>query len=447
MSDNDVDMINNSRKKVDKSKFKEYDDYEEDQSEQEKKEANVQKALKLSGLDAFRFRSVTDLSSSSGSSSSSSSSSSSVNNSHNSTNSKFKFVSKTTTANEKNSKEKENETDKDEYSNKSVTATNGGRDSRFYNLNMNHHLEFLKEPCLSRGSYLQNMTELQRLIFDYLVAIRPTKLLKEIICFPQKSAQWKWARNGRITGSSTGSAIGYHREYLPLTTAWKSVYTTFNSNVATEWGSEKEAYAARCYVEDLNRLVSTVFRAQRLSGYVKQHGGFEFRGQFIPVTNIDKDPEVAIRHYGLIIDPWCHWRGVSPDGIIEINGVVVGCLEIKCPYAKQHSLYPTLPKYYFTQLQCEMYISRLFWPDVCWLDFVVWSPTHWTCETIPFEEEWFYSYYGPRELRYYFNVYLPAIAEKIWFDTKKRAGDKNYITKEDVLLTLQRDLSFPHQRS
>jgi hypothetical protein len=120
----------------------------------------------------------------------------------------------------------------------------------------------------------------------------------------------------------------------------------------------------------------------------------------------------------------------------------VGCLEVKCPFGKHKSLYPIIPKYYFTQLQCEMYISRIFWPDVRWLDFVVWSPYGWTCETVPFEEDWFNNYYAPRELRYYFSAYLPLLAEKCFYQTKK-AFRTATPTMENVATMMARIFAFP----
>ncbi len=322
----------------------------------------------------------------------------------------------------------------------------GASESRYARTNTALHQAFLEKPCPVRGDALRSMTPIEQMIFNYVVAIRPANLLQTISRFPQKSAEWKWARNGRITGSATGPAIGYHRKSPALKAAWASIYTTFKGCAPTEWGSGKEVYAVRCYIEDLNRLVSKVFRAQRKSGIVAKTNTFVFRGQTIPVPDINCDPIVSIRHYGLLIDPWNHFRGVSPDGIIVINGVVAGCLEVKCPFGKQKSLYPIIPKYYFSQLQCEMYISRIFWPDVRWLDFVVWSPYGWTCETVPFEEDWFNNYYAPRELRYYFSAYLPLLAEKCFYQTKK-AFRTATPTMENVATMLARIFAFPTSKS
>ena len=41
-------------------------------------------------------------------------------------------------------------------------------------------------------------------------------------------------------------------------------------------------------------------------------GYFIFRNQKIPVPDINEDPTVEVQHFGLLIDPWNHHRGVSP---------------------------------------------------------------------------------------------------------------------------------------
>ncbi len=41
---------------------------------------------------------------------------------------------------------------------------------------------------------------------------------------------------------------------------------------------------------------------------------------------------------GFGIFPACPWLGCSPDGIVFENGAPVGCVEVKCPYAKRDSM-------------------------------------------------------------------------------------------------------------
>ena len=38
---------------------------------------------------------------------------------------------------------------------------------------------------------------------------------------------------------------------------------------------------------------------------------------------------------GLVIPPQWPWLGCSPDGIIFEGGELVGCIAVKCPYAKK----------------------------------------------------------------------------------------------------------------
>jgi len=307
-------------------------------------------------------------------------------------------------------------------------ANEGASTSRLARNTAEENLEWLARPPMTRGDALRRMSPLERGIFAFLVVLRPLLLLSRIWSLPQKSEPWKWARNGRITGSSTGAAVGQQRNTRVQKAAYGSVYLKFKGSVATEWGSGKEVYGTRCHANDWKRLVVKTFREQRRSGEIQRTADaqgrlhFVFRNQRIPVPHIDHDPHVEVRHYGLMIDPWNHWRGVSPDGVLFINDIACGALEVKCSFGKKYSLYTNVRPYYYNQLQCEMYIVNRYWPTVRWLDFVVWSPEHFTVDTYTFDAEYFYGWYAPREIKYYFQLYLPTLAERVHFIAQRDSG-------------------------
>lgn len=319
------------------------------------------------------------------------------------------------------------------------TVIYGGKQSFFSRVSVDQNMNFLNRSPLSRFEGLTQMTVWERAVFTFLVVVRPISFLLDIVRFKQKTKEWKWARKGRITGSITASAVGQLRMTRVLKAAWDTAYRVFEGFAATDWGSGKEVYGTQSYANDFAKVVTKVFRQQRLQGKIKTH--FEFRGQQIPVPDINKDPVVEVRHFGLLIDPWNHWRGVSPDGVIFVNGVACGVLEIKCPYAKKNALYVNIKPYYYNQIQCEMYICRLYWPTIQWVDFMVWSPTNFTVETFGFDEDYFFSYYAGLETRFYFKGMLSAITESMLFLTEKEM-ESSEKTREQVFdEVLRKELS------
>lgn len=324
-----------------------------------------------------------------------------------------------------------------------------GKRSRLAFVRAEDHQAFLSSPPMSRGEALRSMGVLERMVYEFLIILTPLSLLCKIWQFAQKSVQWLWARTGRLTGSHTSVAVGHQRGTPIMKGPYESIFSKFKGNKASQWGSGKEVYATQCYCNDFKRLVTHVFRSQRREKQLLRlkEGGkerlyFVFRNQRIPVPNIDQDPEVEVRHYGLLIDPWNHHRGVSPDGIVFVNGVAVGVLEVKCAYAQQKSLYPNIHTYYFDQIQSELYIGHLYWPTIQWVDFVVWSPQHFTVDTFTFDAHYYYQWYAPREIRYYFKLYLPTLAEKIKLLTQHEHHTENP-SQELLQKTIKREFTMP----
>jgi hypothetical protein len=307
------------------------------------------------------------------------------------------------------------------------------------------NLRWLAEPPLTRTWALKHMEPSERAIYEYLVILSPLQWLREIWRFSQKTKGWLWARKARLTGSVTGKAVGHLRGTPILTAPYEDVWSKFKSGFAMAWGSGKEVYGTQCYANDLKRLVTAVFRRQRRTDPdgMRRRKTFVFRNQEIPVIHIDLDPDVEVRHYGLLIDPWNHHRGVSPDGVVFINGTPVGVLEVKCAFAKQKALYVNIKTYYYNQLMSELYIAHRYWPQIRWCDFVVWSPQNFTVDTFTFDATYYYLWYGPRELKYYFRLHLPTIADrlKLLAQQEVRKGEETLV--QAFQRVMRRELRMP----
>src|SRR5688572_15646957 len=130
-------------------------------------------------------------------------------------------------------------------------ANPGAKESWLAAVSAEENQEWLAEPPLRRGDALRNMSADEYAVFSFLVALRPMTLLARVWQFPQKSEPWKWARTGRITGSSTGAAVGQQRKTRVKKAAHAAVYLKFKGSAATIWGSGKEVYATKCYANDL----------------------------------------------------------------------------------------------------------------------------------------------------------------------------------------------------
>ena len=308
---------------------------------------------------------------------------------------------------------------------------------------MDDHQRFLNLPPMTRGDALRGMSVLDRMIYEMLILLSSLTWLATIWQYAQKSALWLWARTGRITGSTTAAAVGHQRGTPVCKAAYQSMWTKFKGNVASEWGSGKEVYGTQCYVNDLLRIVVTEFRKQRREGKVQKTMTFVFRGQTIPVPDIDQDPVVEVRHYGLLIDPWNHHRGVSPDGVVFINDVACGALEVKCAYADLFALYVNIHPYYYDQIMCELYLCNRYWPTIRWLDFQVWAPKNFVVDTYTLNTDYFFHWYGPRENRYYFRLFLKAMSEKMCFMAEQETKPGVKPTDEHVQSVMKRQFAMP----
>jgi len=156
----------------------------------------------------------------------------------------------------------------------------------------------------------------------------------------QGSAEWRRQREGLMTGSTFGTALGMWGERA-LLDFWEErvgLRAPFRGNAATAWGSRTEAVAARAYTRLTGRPVD--------------------REVALGVAPPDAPGEAA-------------WLGASPDGLLLRES---GVLEIKCPTGRRGSdpalavPYPTVPAYYVPQL---LGLQAVF--DKSFADFFVYT--------------------------------------------------------------------------
>lgn len=155
----------------------------------------------------------------------------------------------------------------------------------------------------------------------------------------QGSDEWRALRLGHVTASSiadvmakgkSGEAITRKKYKIKLlaerlTGAGQDFYT----NAAMEWGVEQEQFARMAYEVAENILVDK--------------------------TGFWPHPTMA-------------WVGVSPDGLVDNDGLV----EIKCPNTTTHLDYildDKVPSDYYKQIQCQLWVTGR-----SWCDFVSFDP-------------------------------------------------------------------------
>lgn len=166
---------------------------------------------------------------------------------------------------------------------------------------------------------------------------------------------WFTFRTGRITASKFKQCChtdpGYPSESLINSICYPNAYRF--STAATKWGCTHEKSARDVYIKSVQQ----------------QHLNFQ------------------VRDSGLVLNETFPFMGASPDGIIECDCCLKGCLEVKCPFCKkdqylsdaveskfclelnQNNMLSLKKDHaYYYQVQCQMAICE---HEYC--DFVVWT--------------------------------------------------------------------------
>ena len=206
------------------------------------------------------------------------------------------------------------------------------------------------------------------------------------------SETWYQARNCRVTASVAKDYVGKH--------STRGLFHTLNRNL---WGLDKVNTSAM--------------------NYGKKHENDAFQ------SYVCRDGEHSTRT-GFWVNPCYPGFGCSPDGLLkDNNGVVVGLIEIKCPYILEkispldvqqlpatqiRNLCYTVDgnvvkiklshKYYY-QVQMQMAIC-----NASFCDFLLWSPKGMTVERVTFDKE-FWEKLHLKLHNFYVNALLPEYFE------------------------------------
>ena len=148
----------------------------------------------------------------------------------------------------------------------------------------------------------------------------------------QKSLEWLKARHGNVTGTSLSSALGTPAVqrtlmYSLVADRMTEVQPSSLSSPAIERGNELEPFAIKA---------------------VEAETGIDFA------------------ETGLLLNDIYPRFSISPDGIFEDDGVIVGGVETKCPNSKKHVEYiikNEVPKEYLNQVKAPFIMSDAvkFW--------------------------------------------------------------------------------------
>jgi len=366
---------------------------------------------------------------------------------------------------------------------------------------IHQHMELMSSgPLYSHREYIQKIQTqipihaldvVQKWYLEFLAKKDPASFVN----LKQKSLDWLVARCGRLTGSAAPGFVGHNHHSHPLTqikdftksfekskkeiallalssSSGSSSSSTKTSSLfdqeddeeednndddqdklaraqfggqAMAWGSAKEYYAAHCYCQYQYQESVKTYREQRLAYFhahtnqIKDWKTFDYRGRTFPVIDPFQDPVVEIRNWSFLRSYLPH-RGISPDGVLIINGVPCAALEVKCPFAKRKRLHLMFHTGYYDQIMCELYLLQSYWPTIGWIDYVNWTPTAWTLDTFVLNQEYFHKWFLPREARSYFKCALPLLCANILIKFKaSQHSTDDEIWSATKMLSLQSD--------
>ena len=153
------------------------------------------------------------------------------------------------------------------------------------------------------------------------------KKLLEIPQYEQRSDEWFKQRENKLTSSDAGSALGINPHQKPHEIIFKKCGydpKPFVGNIATRHGQKYEDEAIDKYCALTNQ------------------------------TNYNFG---LISHEDVYNNKDYYWLAGSPDGISldnnNINEPIL--LEVKCPY-KRKIIFGEIPKYYYPQVQLNLFI-------------------------------------------------------------------------------------------
>jgi putative phage-type endonuclease len=222
---------------------------------------------------------------------------------------------------------------------------------------------------------MESTPELEQQKKDYLANLKVSQAdVVRIMNVPQRTEEWLKARKGRITASNYGAATRHNPHCSTKQLLKNLLWSVFKGNAATRWGTEKEPVAADVYERFMEKYTQ------------------------------DEEGAFNVEYPGLIICQKYPWIACSPDGL-PMKGLFRWLLEIKCPFARK--FYPTVPHYYYDQIQGIMGVLHLPYAD-----FVVWTPERTQIRRYAFDPDYWSKVLFPRLEDFYMNNYLPRLIMK-----------------------------------
>lgn len=155
----------------------------------------------------------------------------------------------------------------------------------------------------------------------------------KIIDCKQGTPEWRAVRKGKITGTRLKNVLKSDNSSVIddiLAELISDEEEEFYTNVAMQHGTDTEPVARKAYEKHSGNLVDEI---------------------------------------GFVIHNELPYLGLSPDGLIQINGKYIGAIEIKCPNTSTHVKYirtNKVPPEYKAQVLNYFIVCQ----DLEWLDFV-----------------------------------------------------------------------------
>lgn len=148
----------------------------------------------------------------------------------------------------------------------------------------------------------------------------------------QGSYEWHLLRQGKVTGTSLKSALGTPK-----------VQETLMYKLISERMTEPK-------IDDIN-------------SEAVQHGKDY---EHLAIRALSDFKGMKFDDVGMLIDDSLDHYGVSPDGCVFVDGVLVGGCEVKCPNSKKHIEYlikDEIPKEYMHQIKAPFLLcpTLKFW--------------------------------------------------------------------------------------
>lgn len=211
----------------------------------------------------------------------------------------------------------------------------------------------------------------------------------EIRAAKQGSDKWIGHRYGRLTASNFGSAVGHNKFCTPRELLGKMLwpsYYQFDGNAATRHGSNHEPVAREAYKAWMLEMTES-------DGVTKQ---------------------LIFDEPGLTVSIETPWLAMSPDGEIEVQcfhqppwapSVYYGLIEYKCPFRDRPYMNPSIPDYYFDQMQGQMAVDG----KARFCDFVVWTSKELVVRRVAFNSDYWIKELFPALNRFYFDEFLPRL--------------------------------------